>query len=47
LGQIFQSFETNNGAISPKMIEKSSQNGFPAVGFLFSDSLLALYQPEC
>ncbi len=41
-GQIFRSFEANSGDYLTKMIGKSDQKGFSAVGSLFSDSLLGV-----
>ncbi len=43
MSQIFRSFEANSGDYLTKMIEKSDQKGLPAVGSLFSDSLLGMY----
>ncbi len=40
MSQIFRSFEANSGDYLTKMIGKSDQKGFSAVGSLFSDSLL-------
>ncbi len=40
MSQIFRSFEANSGDYLTKMIGKSDQKGFSAVGSLFSDRLL-------
>ena len=40
LSQIFRSFEANSGDYLTKMIGKSDQKGFSAVGSLFSGRLL-------
>ena len=42
MSQIFRSFEANSQLYLTKMSGKSGQNGFSAVGILFSDRLLGI-----
>jgi hypothetical protein len=46
LSQVFRAFEANSQLYLTKMVGKSGQNGFSAVGSLFSDRLLVVFDSQ-